>query len=75
MSILHTHDLHRDFDGWVLVSLHTLQMNHLLINLITCSVKGVWLAELLIEVSFLQPSVVIELFLGLLCQVYLHRAL
>lgn len=54
---------------WVLLSLHTLQMNHSLRNLITCSVKGVWLAELLIEVSFLQPSVVMELFLGLLCQV------
>lgn len=54
---------------WVLVPLHTLQMNHSLRNLITCSVKGVWLAELLIEVSLLQPGVVMEQFLELLCQV------
>lgn len=54
---------------WVLVSLHTLQMNHSLRNLITCSVKGVWLAELLIEVSFLQASVVMVQFLELLHQV------
>lgn len=54
---------------WVLVSLHTLQMKHSLRNLITCSVKGVWLAELLIEVSFLQPSVVMVQFLELLHQV------
>lgn len=54
---------------WVLVPLHTLQMNHSLRNLITSSIKGVWLAELLIEVSFLQPGVVMEQFLELLCQV------
>lgn len=59
----------------VLVLLHTLQMNHSLGNLITCSLKGVRLPELLIEVSFLQPSVVMEQFLELLCQVLLPQSI